>query len=70
MLAWSCSRTDPTRLPQAGTPRELSSARMHLRGAVKAAAERFGEHPLYAQLQQLLGEVEAARGAPQAAGAL
>ncbi|GAB4823953.1 hypothetical protein N2152v2_010999 [Parachlorella kessleri] len=40
--------------------RELSSARLHLRGVLKQAAERFGEHPLYSDMQQLLARVEQA----------
>lgn len=46
---------------QEGGARELSSARMHLRGVVRQAAERYGEHPLFADLQRLLADVEAAQ---------
>lgn len=43
---------------QEGGPRELSSARMHLRGVVRQAGERYSHLPQYTQLQELLDRVE------------
>lgn len=42
----------------AGAQRDLSSARLHLRGLTKQAADRYEEQPAYKQLQEMLGEVE------------
>eukprot|EP00887_Chlorella_sp_A99_P004614 scaffold4.g4614.t1 len=44
-----------------GGGRDLSAARMHLRGLLKQAAERYEGQPLYARLQEQLEEVEAAQ---------
>ena len=38
--------------------RELSSARLHLRGLIKQSQERYEEHEAFQQLQQLLQSVE------------
>jgi hypothetical protein len=43
-----------------GAQRDLSSARLHLRGLIKQAYERYEEEPAYVQLQELLAEVERA----------
>ena len=38
--------------------RDLSSARLHLRGLIKQAADRYDEETAYKQLQEMLAEVE------------
>ena len=48
---------------QHGGTHELASSRLHLRGAIKRAAERFSEHPAFARLQTSLDQVEAKRSA-------
>ncbi|KAL4448097.1 hypothetical protein ABPG75_005316 [Micractinium tetrahymenae] len=45
----------------AGAQRDVSSARLHLRGLLKQAQERYGETQHYRQLQELLAKVEAAQ---------
>lgn len=45
----------------AGAQRDVSSARLHLRGLLKQAQERYGEIQPYRQLQDLLAKVEAAQ---------
>ncbi|PSC75849.1 tetratricopeptide repeat 27-like protein [Micractinium conductrix] len=47
----------------AGAPRELSSARMHLRGLLKQAAEQYEETGAYKRLQELAARVDAAQQA-------
>lgn len=41
-----------------GVQRDLSSARLHLRGLIKQAQERYEEEPAFKELQQLLAQVE------------
>ena len=41
-----------------GAQRELSSARLHLRGLIKQSQERYEDHEAFQQLQQLLQSVE------------
>jgi hypothetical protein len=50
-----------------GGLRELSAARLHLRGLLKQCEAAFEEQPLYAQLAALLAEVQAAEDAALAA---
>ena len=38
--------------------RDLSSARLHLRGLIKQAADRYEDETAYKQLQDALAEVE------------
>jgi hypothetical protein len=40
-----------------GGPRELSAARLHLRGVLKQCEEHFGEEELYQQMKGLLQEI-------------
>lgn len=49
----------------AGALRDLSAARMHLRGLLKQAQERYEEQAAYKELQQLLEEVEGAQARVQ-----
>lgn len=51
----------------AGAQRDVSSARLHLRGLLKQAVERYDERPAYGELQALLAEVEAAQARLSAA---
>lgn len=44
-----------------GAQRDVASARLHLRGLLKQAKERYGETQPYRQLQDLLEQVEAAQ---------
>ena len=51
----------------AGAQRDLSSARMHLRGLLKQAQDRYGDEPAFTQLQELLQQVEEAQQRQHAA---
>ncbi len=42
----------------AAAQRDLSSARLHLRGLIKQAADRYEDETAYKQLQEMLAEVE------------
>lgn len=53
----------------AGAQRDLGSARMHLRGLIKQAQDRYEEELEFKQLQALLAEVEAAQATLAAAAA-
>ena len=46
-----------------GGRRELSAARMHLRGLLKQAAQRWEDHVLYKELQEQLALVERGQAA-------
>jgi hypothetical protein len=51
----------------AGAMRELSAARLHLRGVLSAARDAFADHPLYADMSVLLEQVQALEAAAKAA---
>ncbi|KAG1650794.1 hypothetical protein FOA52_008885 [Chlamydomonas sp. UWO 241] len=42
----------------AGSVRDLSAARLHLRGVLKQCEARFDEHPLFLEMKSLLEAVE------------